>query len=131
MPKSQYKAADKNIESLYKSAVVNCGSFADNAKDICMAAANGLKEIEKKELISRYKPSMKADFDVSIAKAEANYAVEEEKCADKADNIKGICVSEAKAILAQAKSDASSQLERSKATIIADDKHPDARKKEK
>lgn len=131
MSKSQYEATDKKNESLYKSAVVDCDSFADNAKDICMVAANGLKEIAKKELMARYKPSKKADYEVSIAKAEAEYAVAKEKCEDKTGNIKDICMNEAKAILLHAKSAAKTQLKTSKAIIIADDKHPDVRKKEK
>jgi hypothetical protein len=131
MSKSQYRAAEKKIEALYNLAVADCDSFENKAKGICMAAGNGLKEIAKKELIARYKPSKKADYELSIAKAEAEYSVAKEKCEDKTGNIKDICMSEAKAILLHAKTAAKTQLMSSKAVIIADDKPPDARNNEK
>jgi hypothetical protein len=119
MSKSEYAAVEKNIEVEYKSAKANCASFAGNAQDICMAVAKRTKKVAKAELDARYKPSKKADYKVSVAKAEADYAVAKEKCDDHAGNVKDVCLKEAKAALVHAKSDAKAHLKTSKAMIIA------------
>ncbi|MHB1590340.1 MAG: hypothetical protein ACYCTW_02225 [Sulfuricella sp.] len=46
--------------------------------------------------IRQFKPSKKADYEVSVAKAEADYAVDKEKCDALADDAKDSCVTEAK-----------------------------------
>ncbi|MDO8811780.1 MAG: hypothetical protein Q7J38_07110 [Gallionella sp.] len=119
MSENEYKAAGKSIKAEYKSAKTGCDSFADNAKDICMAVAKGNEKIAKTELEARYKPSRKAGYNVSIAKAEADYAVSKEKCDDEEGNAEDVCMKEAEAIFAHAKSDAKAQLQTSKPMIIA------------
>jgi hypothetical protein len=69
--KSDYKAAEKTIGAEYKSAKAHCGSLAGNAKDICVEEAKGKKRVAKAELEARYKPSKRADYKVSVARAEA------------------------------------------------------------
>src|SRR3989338_4435242 len=115
MSKSEYKAAKESVSVEYKSAKANCGSFAANAKDVCMAEAKGKEKVAEAELEARYKPSRKADYKVTVAKAEAYYAVNKEKCDDKAGNDKDVCVKEAKAALVRAQSDAEAQLKTSDA----------------
>jgi hypothetical protein len=90
----------------YKSAKTACDSFADNAKDICLAIAKGKERVAKAELNAPYKPSKNADYEVSVAKVEADYMVAKENCDGKASNVKDVCVKEAKAALVGAKSDA-------------------------
>ena len=75
-----------------------------------MAEAKGKEKVAKVELKTRYKPSRKSDYEISVAKAEADYAVAKEKCDDRAGKIKNACVKDAKAALAQAKSDAKANL---------------------
>ena len=76
MSRGEYKAEEKNIKAAYNSAKDQCGSLAGNAKDICKEEAKGKKKVAEAELEARYKPSKKADYEVSVAKAEAEYAVE-------------------------------------------------------
>ena len=108
--KSEYKAAEKNIGAEYKSAKANCASLAGNAKDICIAEAKGKENVAKAELKARYKPSRQSDYDVAVAKAQADYLVAKEKCGDRAGKAKGLCVKEAKTALKRARSDAKEQL---------------------
>jgi hypothetical protein len=110
MSKSEYKAAGKNIGAVYKSAKANCASFAGNAKDICMAEAKGKEKVAKTELKTRYKPSRESDYEISVAKAQADYAVAKEKCDDRSGKVKKVCVKEAKAALVRARSDAKERL---------------------
>ena len=131
MSKSEYKAAEKNIVIEYKSDKLKCSSFADNAKDICLAVAKGKEKVAKAELEARYKPSKKAGYEVSVVKAKADYAVAKEKCDDKAGNVKDVCVKEAKAALVSAKSDAKALLKTSKANATARQESSAARVKAK
>ena len=50
LSKTEYKAAGKNIVAEYKSAKGACVSFADNARDICMAEAKGKEMVANAEL---------------------------------------------------------------------------------
>lgn len=119
MSESDYKAAEKSIKAEYQSDKMDCDSFADNAKDICMAVAKGNEKVAKAELEARYKPSKNARYNVSLAKAEANYAVAKEKCDGKEGNAEDVCEEEAKAAFAHAKSDAKAQLKNMEPIILA------------
>ena len=106
LSKDDYKAGKSKITAEYKTAQAGCASLAGNAKDICVAEAKGKEKVAKAELEASYKPSEKASHAVSMAKAEADYAVAKERCDDKAGNDKKACVKEAKAAEARAKADA-------------------------
>lgn len=119
MSESDYKATEKSIKAEYQSAKTGCDSFADNAKDICMAVAKGNEKIAKAKLEARYKPSRKAGYNISLAKAEADYAVSKEKCDDGDNNVEDVCMKEAEAVFLHAKSDAKAQLKNMEPIIIA------------
>lgn len=106
MSKDDYKAGKVSIASEYKSARAGCDSFSANAKDVCMAEARGRQRVEKAELELDYKPGPKTHYYLTIARANANYAVAREKCDDKTGNDKKVCLSEAKAEQTYAKTDA-------------------------
>lgn len=118
MSKTEYKAAEQSIMTEYKSAKASCGSLTANAKDVCMTEAKGKETVAKAELEARHKPSHKASYEVSVAKAEADYAVAKERCDDKTGSDKDVCMKEAKTALAGAKTDAKAQLQTSKANPI-------------
>jgi len=110
----EYKAGQGRIAAEYKSAKANCASRTANAKDVCIAEAKGKERVAKAELEARHKPGEKSRYDVSIAKAQADYAVAKEKCDDKAGNDKDACVKQAKAAEARARTHANAQLDASK-----------------
>jgi len=103
MSKDAYQAGKDKIAAEYKSAQTACNALAANAKDICMAEAKGQRKVAKAELEASNKPSDKTRKAVSVAKAEAAYAVAKEKCDDKAANARAACVKEAKAAETRAK----------------------------
>ncbi len=129
MSKDEYKAAEHRIAAEYKSDKAGCDSMAGNAKDICITSAKGKERVGRAELDARYKPSRKADYNASVAKAEADYAVAMEKCDDKAGNEKDVCVKEAKAARVRGEADAKSQLKTSEANATGQEEASDARKK--
>ena len=128
--KTEYKAAEKPSRPNTNRQRA-CGSFADNAKDICMAEAKGKEKVANAELDARYKPSRKATYKFSVTKAEADYAIAKEKRDDKSGNVKDVCVKEPKAALVRAKADAKAQLKTSKANATANETSSEAQMKAK
>lgn len=126
MSKGQYEANQENIEAIYDAARASCDSSSGNANDICMADAKGRERVALAELEAAYRPTDKTRYNVRVAKANANYAVAEEKCDDTAGNIKDVCLEEANAAETAAKADATTQIKTSKAQDSADEKSADA-----
>jgi hypothetical protein len=125
MSKDHYKSAKDGIATDYKFAKAECDSLSGNAKDICMARANGNEKIAMAELDAGNTPSANASFKVRIARADADYAVAREKCDDRAGNVKDVCVKQAKAAEVAAKADATVQMK----TANANDKAADTSNK--
>ena len=122
MSKTEYGLVMKKIEFRYKVAKIQCDRLLANAKDICMAEAKGKANVGMAELAARKHPGRDARYDVTIARAEAVYAVAREKCDDLAGNAKDVCVKEAKAAHTAAKADAMTQRKTSAANRMAKDK---------
>jgi len=127
MSKDEYKAAEKRISAEHKLDKASCDSLSGNAKDICKAEAKGKNKVAEAELEAQYKPSKKATYEVSVTRAEADYAVAKEKCDDKAGNDEDVCEKEAKAALVRGKADAKAQLKTSEANATAREETSDAR----
>jgi len=125
--KAEYNTGEDKIEAAYKVAKAACGKLAGNANDICIAEAKGKEKVAKAELEDSYKLTRKTLYGVHEAKAEADYAVANEKCDDLAGNTKDVCVKEAKAVQAKAKADAKLQMKTSAARATANEKTIDAR----
>ena len=110
MTQEQYRFGKEQLASDYKRTEAACDSYSGNAKDICKAEASGGNDVARAQLDARFQPSPAANLKVSVAKADAAFAIAKEKCDDKAGNIKDVCVKEAKAAEASAKADAKAQL---------------------
>jgi hypothetical protein len=127
MSKDEYQAGKKSIEADYKTAKATCNPLLDNAKDICKAEAKGKQNVALAQLEATYEPSAKHRYDVRIAKANADYAVADEKCDDQAGNAKDVCKKEAKAAKTAAKADAKTHLKTVEANATAGEKSSEAR----
>lgn len=127
LSKADYKAAKEKISTDYKVAKVACNSLSGNAGDICVADAKGKRDVAKAELKASDKPGLKAGYEVSVAKAEADYSVANERCDDLAGNVKDVCVKEAKAAQTAAKADAKAKMKSGDANATANEKSADAR----
>jgi hypothetical protein len=127
MSKDDYKAGKDRIAAEYKSDTAGCASLSGNPNDICVAEAKGKEKIARAELEATYKPNRKTHYQARVAKAEADYAVAQERCDDKAGNAKDVCVKEAKAAQTAAKADAKMQVQISDANDTANEKSAEAR----
>jgi len=104
--KDAYAVAVKNAEMQYKMEKDACASRSGNAKDICLAEANGKEKVAKADAEAAYKNTPKVREDARVTRAEATYGVAKEKCDNLSGNPKDVCVKEADAALIKAKAEA-------------------------
>lgn len=128
LTKAKYKIAKENIATTYKTEKTACGSMAGNAKDICVEEAKAKEKIAKADLELQFAPSVKTTYKARIAKAEAEYSVDKERCDDASGNAKDVCVKEAKAKETTAIADAKAAEKTSDAKATSNEKISDARK---
>jgi hypothetical protein len=124
---SDFSAAKSRIQSDYKTDKAACGSRAGNAKDICIAEAKGKEEVAKAELEHNYKPTLKTQYQVNVARGEASYELAKQKCDDMSGNPKDVCIKEAKAALTTAKADAIVQKKTAEAKAKASHENKETR----
>ena len=126
--KDAYDQAVKNAETQYKMDKDACSPRSGNAKDICLAEANGKEKVAKAEAEAAYRNTPKEREGARVARAEATYNVAKEKCDDLSGNPKDVCVKEADAALVKAKADAKVDRVAADAQQDAATKQADARK---
>src|SRR5262245_39151776 len=91
MSKEERKSEESRTSADYKTAKNRCDSLKGNAKDVCMAEADGVHKVAKADLDARDKGTPKAQMEARMARAEADYAVAKERCDDVAGNVKDVC----------------------------------------
>lgn len=126
MSKDAYKAAADRITADHTTEKASCDLLSGNTKDICITTAKSKELTAKADLEVRYEPTAKNRYQALVTKADADYAVANEKCDDKAGNDKDICVKEAKAIETRVKADAEAQLKTADANKVANEKSAEA-----
>jgi len=104
--KDAYDTAVRNAETQNRVDKDACSSRSGNAKDICLADANGKEKVAKADAEAAYKNTPTAREGARVTRAEATYSVAKEKCDELAGNTKDVCVKEADAALVKAKADA-------------------------
>lgn len=124
--KTEYQAGKDRIAAEYTSAKTGCDALSGNKNDICVADAKGKQKVAMAELEASYKPSRETRYEARVAKAEADYAVANERCDDLAGNTKDVCVKEAKAAEVAAKADAKAQMKTGDANAAANEKTSEA-----
>src|SRR5688572_22928447 len=128
MSKHDYLASKDRIAAEYKTAKAGCEPLSSNAKDVCEVQAKGAEKVAKAELTASYQPTVKARYDVRLARAEADYSVAKEKCDDHAGNAKDVCAKEAEAVRTAAKADAKAHMKTADAKATAGKEIAEARK---
>ena len=116
---NNYLIAKQQIELDVRVAKSSCTSFYGNAKDICVAQAKGREMVAEAELDASYKPTPTTHYLARAAKADADFAVANERCDDRLRNNRNVCRQEAKAAEISAKADAKAQMRSTDATDLA------------
>lgn len=127
--KSDFDSSSTRIKAEYKAEKKTCAALAGNAKDICVAQAKGKESVALAELNDQYKPKLKTHYKLQIARAEASYDVDKQKCDDLAGNPQDVCVKEARAAQSIAKTNASAELMTAEAQASANEKSAKAQAK--
>jgi hypothetical protein len=125
---AQYKTAGQSITARHTSDQKACEAMAGNSKDVCTAEADGRESVAKAELELSYSDSSEHWYDVRIAKANAAFAIANEKCDDFAGNAQDVCRKEAQSAEIAAKSEAERAQKTADADAIARDATTEAGK---
>ncbi|PRC91412.1 hypothetical protein [Solimicrobium silvestre] len=95
--KLTYKSALEHADAEYKINTNKCNSLASNAKDVCIEEAVLARTTLKAQANADYENTPKARATAISDVADAQYAVDKEKCNTKVGNDKDVCMKQAKA----------------------------------
>lgn len=87
----EYKAALITAQDHYRSAADLCKARRGNDRDVCKVEAKGDYEVTKARLKERYQPTPAHGREVRVEKAEAQYLINVEKCADLDGSARNVC----------------------------------------
>lgn len=119
MTKDQVKTEKDRISAELKANKEKCNGLKGNAKDICMAEAQGQEKVSKAELAAKQNDTPKNRYDVAAAKADMTYRVAKEKCDDMKGDPKKACEKDAKAARDQTKNQAKAERDTADGSKVA------------
>ena len=128
--KDAIKAEQEQIKARYKADSDRCKGLSGNAKDVCNAEASARQKIARTELDAHVENTPQAREEAMIARADAIYGVESERCDDLAGQKKNVCMQEAKSMRDKAKADAKAVRQSARAKNAAKVKIAVARKED-
>jgi hypothetical protein len=94
---SATKSAEKKIGEQHRADMDKCKPLKSNAKDICKAEADGRKKVAEAEMKVQQRNTPKNQYELYVAKAEAQYDVAKQRCDDQIADAKNACQKTAKA----------------------------------
>jgi len=103
--RADYDAEKTRIGAEYKADDARCDALAGNGKDVCVQQAKATEKVARADLEYRYTGTKSDARKAMVARAEAIYAVANEKCGALAGNGKDVCAQEAKAAETKALAD--------------------------
>jgi hypothetical protein len=128
LTKAEHDGELNRLSANFEAAKRSCDTMNGNARDICMAEANGAHKVGKAELAARYTGTLQARYEAQVARADADYDIAKERCDDFAGNAKDVCLKDAKAALVRAKAGAKIDRETRQANKEGAQKVADARR---
>jgi hypothetical protein len=96
----------ERIDAEFEAARERCNDLAGQSRDVCVAEARADRRIRKAEVAARGQGTIKAWYDARIARAEAEFDVEKERCGVKAGADREVCVADARVREARVKEEA-------------------------
>jgi pullulanase/glycogen debranching enzyme len=116
---NNYLVAKQQIELDVRMAKSSCAAFSGNTRDICVAQAKGREMVAEAELDDSYKPTPTTHYLARAAKADADFAVANERCDDLSSKLRDVCRKTAKAAEISAKADAKAEMRSTEARDLA------------
>ncbi len=126
MTKADYAAGKTRITADYEAKQSDCEQLAGNSKDICTVGAVGKQRVALAELEYDRSATASNRKKLSVAQADANFALAKQYCDDAAGNVKDVCVKKAEAAHTSALADAKLGKKISEARTDAADAKRDA-----
>lgn len=102
--RESYVAQMDRVDAEYRAASERCDDLAGNPRRVCVAEARAERRIAHSELAAQQKNTPKARYDARVARAEAEFDVAKERCGELAGHPREMCVADARAAEARAKS---------------------------
>lgn len=106
MSAADYAGARDRIAAEYKAATAACDKLAGNARDVCREQAKGQEKVASAELEYNRSGEPKDAARLAETRADATYRVARERCDERQDRDKEVCIAEAKTAHTKALADA-------------------------
>ena len=104
--KLAYRAARDAAAADYKVERALCDDIAGNPKDVCVAEAKAVRVHAEAEATAQWKNTLAAYTRARVVIADANYDVDQTRCAALAGNARDVCIEQARATRVAARADA-------------------------
>lgn len=104
--KTAYNAAKDLAKAEYTTARARCDAIAGNPQEVCIAEAKAARVKAEQDASAQYKNTLRAFTAARSRIAEANYDVDQARCAAQTGNDKDVCIKQAKATRVAAIADA-------------------------
>lgn len=105
-PASESRVDRKDASTTSTTDEYLCDDLTGNAKDICVQQSEGQQRVAEAEFAALEKSTEENDYDLSMARADAEYDVAKQRCQDVAGNDRDVCIKEADRAYADAKAGA-------------------------
>ena len=106
MDRAGFNVAQVQINADYKAQNKHCKTLTSHDRDVCMKEMGERKKIALADLKARFAPSDKAAYQAGVVRADAAFAVSQEKCNERPNHSRKVCKKDAKALHVRALEDA-------------------------
>lgn len=106
MSGEEIRAETERIASQYRAAMAHCQTLQGNDRDICSEDAKGSQRVAQAERDAKLQGDADHNYEVRVARAEADYRVAKERCNEMRGDAIGICKKDAEAAYRKAQQDA-------------------------
>ncbi|TDS82270.1 hypothetical protein [Comamonas sp. JUb58] len=106
MSNEEIRAETDRIAAQYAAAMAHCQTLQGNDRDICSEDAKGIQRVAQAERDAKLLGDADHNYQVRVARAEADYRVAKERCNEMRGDAIGICKKDAEAAYRKAQQDA-------------------------
>jgi len=106
MSDEEIRAETDRIAAQYASAMAHCQTLQGNDRDICTEDAKGSQRVARAERDAKLLGDADHNYQVRVARADADYRVAKERCNEMRGDAIGICKADAAAAYRKAQQDA-------------------------
>lgn len=106
MSEEEIRAETNRIAAQYSTAMAHCQTLQGNDKQVCVEDAKGSQRVAQAERDAKLLGDADHNYQVRIARADADYRVAKERCNEMRGDAVGICKIDAQAAYLKAQQDA-------------------------